>query len=216
MPASGPGTYPGMIGGTHWDSEMQDKVFLTHQGTQFARKHNVPLWVGEFGSPYNGPQDEVQYRMKALDDQLGVFNKYDAHWTTWTYKDVGVMGWVMLDPESPYMKLMKNLLENKRLLNTDFWMNWLPNTPAKTLIHNLTHEIVETLNDPLIAANDVENYLTQNTMAGFIGGLMQYPYARLFSGMTDNDLDEVLSSFAFKNCIPHPDLHEVMTKHLKN
>jgi aryl-phospho-beta-D-glucosidase BglC (GH1 family) len=211
----GPGAYPGKIGGSQWDCEMQEKVFLSHQGTQFARTHNVPLWVGEFGSPYNGSLDEVQYRMQALDDQLGVLGKYGAHWTTWTYKDIGVMGWVMLDPESPYMKIVKDLLEYKRLLNTDFWMKWLPNTPAKTLIHNLTHEIAETLNDPLIGATAVENYLTQNTMAGFIGGLMQYPYARLFSGMSEYELDEILSSFAFKNCTPHPGLHEVMIKHLK-
>jgi hypothetical protein len=215
-PGFGPGVYPGMINGIQWDRGIQEQVFMSHQGTQFAKKHNVPIWVGEFGAPYNGPANEVQYRMLALDDQLDVFHTYGAHWTTWTYKDVGVMGWVMSDPTSPYMELIGKNLEHKRLLNADFWMKWLPNTPAKTFVHNLTHEIVETLNDPYIDTGGVENYLTQNTMAGFIGGLMQYPFARLFKGMSESDLDEILSSFAFRNCIPHPDLHTVMTKHLKN
>jgi endoglucanase len=211
----GPGPYPGMIGGSLWNLEKQEQVFLAHQGTQFTRQHNVPLWVGEFGSPYNGSGDEVPCRMQALDDQISVFESYGAHWTTWTYKDIGVMGWVMLDPASPYMELMKDHLESKRLLNTDFWMGWLPNTPAKTLVHNLAHEIVETLNDPDLDNAAVESYLTQATMAGFIGGLLQYPYARLFKGMTERELDEVLASFAFKNCIPHPALHAVMVKHLQ-
>jgi endoglucanase len=90
----------------------------------------------------------------------------------------------------------------------------LPNTPAKVLVHNLTHEIVETLNDPLIAPAAVENYLTQHAMAGFIGGLMQYPYAYMFKDMSETVLDEVLASFAFRNCLPHPELHQVMFKHL--
>jgi endoglucanase len=211
----GPGPYPGVIGDTLWNRETQEQVFLAHQGTRFMQNYTVPLWVGEFGAPYNGPPEEVSFRMQALDDQISVFESYGVHWTTWTYKDIGVMGWVMLDPTSPYMELIKEHLEQKRLLNSDFWMGWLPNTPAKTLIHNLTHEIVETLNDPLIDAAAVETYLTQNTMAGFIGGLMQYPYARLFKGMTERQIDEVLASFAFENCVVHPALHSVMLKHLK-
>lgn len=211
----GPGPYPGIIDDTYWDRRQQEKVFLGHQGTRFTQTHAAPLWVGEFGSPYNGVANEVPARMQALDDQLDVFESYGAHWTTWTYKDVGVMGWVMLDPLSPYIQLVKDHLEHKRLLNTDFWMGWLPNTPAKTLVHTLAHEIVETINDPLVNAAGVESYLTQATMAGFIGGLLQYPYARLFKGMSERELDEVLSSFAFKNCIPHPQLHSVMAKHLQ-
>jgi endoglucanase len=96
----GPGSYPGSFNGVYWDMAKQEEVFLQHEGTRFAQKHNVPLWVGEFGSVYNGPQNENEDRLQALDDQLTVFGRNQAHWTTWTYKDVGVMGWVTLPPKA--------------------------------------------------------------------------------------------------------------------
>jgi len=105
----GPGKYPGEFFGSWRDRAAYREVFATQQGTQFAQQHNVPLWVGEFGSVYNGRQDEVPDRLRALDDQIDILEEFGAHWTTWTYKDVGVMGWVTLDAESEYMQLMKPL-----------------------------------------------------------------------------------------------------------
>ncbi|MBN1874788.1 MAG: glycoside hydrolase family 5 protein [Anaerolineae bacterium] len=207
----GPGAYPRQ---DDWNREWQEANFLAHEGARFMQQYNVPLWVGEFGSPYNGPAGEVPDRMRALDDQIDVFEQYGVHWTTWTYKDVGVMGWVHLDPESDYIQRVKGSLETKRLLNSDFWMSWLPNTPAKTWVHNLVHEIVETVGDPDITVSAIERYVTQATMATYIGALLQLPYAKLFKGMSEAQLDQVLQSFAFKNCTPHPELHAVMRKHL--
>ena len=60
----------------------------------------MPHWVGEFGAVYNGPAREIPDRLRALDDQIDVMEEFGAHWTIWTYKDVGVMGLVTLDPES--------------------------------------------------------------------------------------------------------------------
>ncbi|MGC9347644.1 MAG: glycoside hydrolase family 5 protein [Anaerolineae bacterium] len=208
----GPGPYPGRIGDVEWDYEKQQEVFRAHEGTQYAQSHNVPLWVGEFGAPYNGPAHEVPDRMRALDDQISVFNEHDVHWTTWTYKDVGVMGWVALDPESRYMEIVAPSLEAKRRLNADFWMGWLPDTTAKSILHSLARDLVDTLGEAAGQIEEVERYMTQATMAGFIGGLMQYPYAELFKGMSEVELDRILQSFAFRNCIPHPGLDEVLRK----
>jgi endoglucanase len=47
-------------------------------------------------------------------DQLDVFEDFGAHWTTWTYKDVGVMGMVELDPQSEYIERIAPILEAKR------------------------------------------------------------------------------------------------------
>lgn len=138
----GPGPYPGEFEGyegsfqteptrQRWDRERQREVFFNTEGAQFAQKHGVPLWVGEFGSVYNGPGDDPASRLQALDDQIGVFEEFGAHWTTWNYKDVGVMGLVTLDPESPYLRLVAPSLRAKAELDTDFWMGWLPQTSAK-------------------------------------------------------------------------------------
>jgi len=210
----GPGAYPGVIGGVEWNAGRQEEVFLAHEGMQFSQTHNVPLWVGEFGSPYNGGHEELEERMQAVDDQIGVFNANGAHWTTWTYKDVGVMGWVMLDPESDYMQLLSKSLYAKTALNSDFWMGWLPDTTAKSIVHSLARHTVDTLGPDAGTIGEVERYMTQATMAGFIGGLMQIPYAQIFKDMSEVEIDRVLQSFAFKNCIPHAGTDAVMRKRM--
>lgn len=210
----GPGAYPGMIRGTRWDREKQLGEFLSHEGTRFTQKYNVPLWVGEFGSVYNGAPSELEDRLRALDDQLGIFETYGAHWTTWTYKDVGVMGWVTLDPESDYMQLVKHELEAKRLLDTDQWMGWLPETPAKEMIRNLADYARRTIGDEEIEPDPAYTYLKQSALCGFVGSLMQPSYARLFKGMSEERLDRVMDSFAFGNCVKNAGLINVLRKHM--
>ena len=102
--------------------KKQEQSFLDAEGTRFTQQHKVPLWVGEFGSAYNGPSDENGDRLRALDDQIGIFELNDAHWTTWNYKDVGVMGMLTLDPASAYMDRIRDLLRKKVALGTDDWM----------------------------------------------------------------------------------------------
>ncbi|HWG84282.1 MAG TPA: cellulase family glycosylhydrolase, partial [Deinococcales bacterium] len=83
----GPGAYPGEFAGVHWDREHQRRWWSERQGVRFAAQHRVPLWAGEFGSVYNGPAAEVPDRLRALDDQIAVFEETGTHWTTWTLKD---------------------------------------------------------------------------------------------------------------------------------
>ena len=112
VPGFGPGQYPGTIhpraagqnGSQVWDLQKQERFFLDADGTKFTQQNNVPLWVGEFGSVFNGPSDESGDRLRALDDQIGIFESHETHWTTWNYKDVGVMGMLTLSPSSPYME----------------------------------------------------------------------------------------------------------------
>jgi aryl-phospho-beta-D-glucosidase BglC (GH1 family) len=211
----GPGRYPGELRGVHWDYVKLEQGFLAHQGTEYTQHYGVPLWVGEFGATYNGPEGEVSDRMRALNDQLAVFNAHGAHWTTWTYKDIGVMGWVRLDPQSDYLRIIEPVLEAKRKLHTDFWMGWLPTTPADELIERLAQVSERTLADPDINHRANVRYLSQATLAGYVGGLMQPAYARLFQGMSEGQIDQVLQAFAFKNCKVHPQLTEVMKARLK-
>ena len=104
VPGFGPGRYPGTIhprsaaagSAQDWDLAKQERNFLDAEGTKFTQQHNVPLWVGEFGSVFNGPANESGDRLRALDDQIGIFESHETHWTTWNYKDVGVMGMLTL------------------------------------------------------------------------------------------------------------------------
>ncbi len=210
----GPGAYPGLINGEQWDRNKQEQVFLNHSGTRFSQKYQVPLWVGEFGAAYNGPAHEIPDRLRALDDQLSVYDEYGVHWTMWTYKDIYVMGWVQVDPTSDYIRAILPVLEAKKDLATDFWMGWIPPTPAKQKVYELAHMIEATLEDERIEPAANRHYLAQAALSGYAAGLMQGTYARLFEGSQRVDLDQILRSFAFDECIPHQALIDIVVKHL--
>jgi aryl-phospho-beta-D-glucosidase BglC (GH1 family) len=212
---SGPGPYPGLIRGERWDRQKQVEVFLAHQGTQFAQRHHVALWVGEFGSFQGGPAEELPDRVRACDDQIDVFEEYGAHWTTWTYKDIGRMGWVKVDPESEYMQAVAPILEAKRLLGVDFfWSGWEPCLQGRKYLDDLARYVEQTIGDPDIDPVANRHYLAQEVMCGYVAGLMQPAYANRFKGMTETEIDEVLQSFALENCRPNRRWIDVLTKHM--
>ena len=102
----GKGKYPGVIRNQYWDKSKQLQFVQGSEGFRFSQRYNVPLLISEFGSVYNGCEGEIQDRFNAFKDYIDIFNDLGLHWTSWTYKDVGVMGITQLDPDSPYLKLI--------------------------------------------------------------------------------------------------------------
>jgi len=216
VPGFGPGSYPGLVHGAHWDYHKQLETFQLHSGTRFAQKYQVPLWVGEFGSAYNGPQDENPDRIRALDDQISIFERFNAHWTTWTYKDIDVMGWVQLDPQCEYVDRLRAALRAKKELSTDFWMRWLPATATKKKVYELAQDIEEVIGDRAIDEDANQNYLVQATLSCYTATLLQPQYVRVFKGLSESELDRVLQSFALKNCRQNRALIETVTRHQRS
>jgi aryl-phospho-beta-D-glucosidase BglC (GH1 family) len=207
----GPGRYPGEIGGERWDRQKQVQVFQDHEGTRFAQQQSVPLWVGEFGSDCAGPAEELSDRLRALDDQIGVFEEHGAHWTTWTYKDIGVMSWVEVAPEAEYLQRIAPILEAKRLLGVDFWLP--SDSPALGMMKDLARYAEQVIGDPDIDTQANPRYLGQAALSGYVASLMQPAYARRFKGLSEAELDRVLQSFALKNCRPRQGLVDIIRKH---
>jgi hypothetical protein len=48
----------------------------------------------------------------------------------------------------------------------------------------------------------------------YTGTLMQPLYANLFKGLSENELDLILSSFSAKRCVPNQGLVEILSKHM--
>ena len=205
--------YPGMNAGEFWDHNHQEQAFLKTEGVQYTQKYKVPLWVGEFSPVFLGNKQDLPNRYRALDDQIDVIENTSGHWTTWTYKDIGVMSWVYLNPESEYMQAVKFFLKNKEDLGTDFWFSGLPITPAKQLIRDLAGCIEEALVSADINPKENQLFLQQAVSSIYISQLMQPEYAQVFKGMSENQLDHVLESFALKNCIQHQGVLDVVRKH---
>jgi endoglucanase len=218
----GPGPYPGEFK-THradrlhengyWDRNKQVEVFKNHEGTQYTDKYNVPLWVGEFGSQYNGPTEEIDSRLKSMDDQLDVFNEFGAHWTTWTYKDVGVMGWAMLDPESEYMKLIAPVQKMKGLLGAENFTGRHVISPAKKAVKELATLMEDIIGDSEIGHMSNNTCLGEAALTGYAAGLLEPVWAKLFKGMSEEQIDRIMQSFDIKNCKINTGLIEVLKKH---
>ena len=184
--------------------QRQEEIFLGSQGTQFMQKYHAPLWVGEFG----GGGDA------ATDDQVNVFEAYGVHWTIWTYKDVGTMGLVMVDPASEYMQTVAPVLDAKRALGVESWLSpGLPGSIVSEPMRALADLIQKTIGDPAIDTEFNRRYLAQHTLGSYAASLMQPAFAKRFVGLSESQIDKMLQSFSFKNCQPRQDLLDVMQKY---
>lgn len=186
-----------------------------HQGVQFANNQGLPIYCGEFGPVFNGAPEDRPSRLRGLEDQIEIFEQLEIHWSGWTYKDVGVMGWLNLDPESPYMRIIAPFEEMKRYFHCDCWMYWLPGTRPKERLGELANDFVQMLDPTGVDSKKVQGNLVRAALGGVIAEEMLIPYARSFQDCSEVELDEILQSFALKNCLPNPGVLEIVKKFLK-
>ncbi len=208
---NGPGKYPGKTAGENWDMEKQRRVFENQEGTLFARKYKVPLWVGEFGANLSSSKEEAPDRLRALDDQMAVFNRAGIHWSLWSYKDVGAMGLLVLKKDSPYRKAIAPVLKANQLIGTDFpsWYGW--NKPAIAWqLGEIADSIRSAAADARIEVENNQQYFRQSALACYSASLLQPVYARCFEKMSEKEIDTVLSSWCIRNCQPQQELIDVL------
>lgn len=75
--------YPGRFYGIPWDRDMFERLATPYR--TFSVENDVPVYIGEFGVNYrDGHYGEIE----CADDMISVFEKFDLHWTYWTYKSV--------------------------------------------------------------------------------------------------------------------------------
>jgi len=113
------GDYPGVTYGEYVDRDVVERIFL--ERTEFMRRTETPIWVGEFGPVYTGDERRDEMRFRLLEDQLEIYGEHDSGWSIWTYKDVGLQGLVHASPDSPYLQRIRPVLEKKARLGADHW-----------------------------------------------------------------------------------------------
>lgn len=208
------GKYPGKFLEKMWNKKRQADSFQEHQGTQYTQQNRVPLWVGEFGATFTAGASDAPYRLRALDEQISVFEEHRAHWTIWTYKDIGVMGLTAVDPQSEYMRLMRPVLRAKKTLGVD---GWLEKGPPKTALQKTVNRLAglaeRAIGDPDIDHPSNRIFLAQALQAGYFGCLMQPAFAKRFKGLSESQIDQVMQSFEFRNCRVRKDLVDVLKKY---
>ena len=210
-PGLGPGPYPGELGGEHWDRARILESATSSEAYQFAQKHNVPLCAGEFGAMFTGPSEEEPDRLRGVGDQAVVLDELGIHWMTVTYKDVGPMGWVAVDPESPYMELIRPVFQAKDALHTDAWCAYGP-CDAKEALSQLAAVIKKHCDEPDLGAASNRSALTRYVLAGYAAGLLQTPFARRFKDLSEAQIDGTLRSFRLENCVLRGDFINVLKR----
>lgn len=215
-PSTLPGKYPGSFDGKTWNKRRQADTFRKLQGTRFAEENRAPLWVGEFGAVLTGGASDAPHRLRSLEDQISIFEDHRVHWTIWTYKDVGVMGLMQVDPRSEYMDLMRPVLRAKKTLGTDGWLEkGPPKTDLQKSVNRLALTAERAIRDPDIDHPSNRLFLGQALQAGYFAGLMQPAFAKRFKGLSESRIDGVMQSFAFRNCRVRKDLAEVLRNYWK-
>lgn len=206
--------YPGYVGGTYVDKKWMEEAFLSIN--QWILDRKVPSWVGEFGARYygsiNSPTNSDIARLSALKDQLEIFNKYEQHWTIWTYKDLGMMGVIVANPNSEYVKRVKPILDLEKKLGVGLA------SARRGLIPTKITEITELLAQTI--AVEMEDYSLdykglykrlEVSISGAIGDILGPLYASQFVDMEEEEIKRMhQEAFEFSNCVKKLRLIEIL------
>ncbi len=213
--------YPGYVGNVYVDKNWMEKIFLERNSWILERKR--PSWVGEFGALFDGPIDTPtnadKARLMALKDQLEVFNKYEQHWTIWTYKDVGVQGLIVPKEDCEYLKRIKPILKLKEKLGLDSWTSrghGLLAIETAKMIELIAQTVAEELKDYSLDYTSLTRTLGDRTICGAISNFLTPLYALQFADMTAEEIEKMHHlAFEFSNCVKRTYLIEVLKEAMR-
>jgi endoglucanase len=203
------GPYPGHTRGVWIDRDVLEEKFL--QRTEYCRRTGTPIWVGEFGPVYPGVPEADEQRYRILEDQLEIYRRYDAGWSIWTYKDVGLQGLVTVSPESPYLARFGDFVAKKARLGADKWGSTGREMPEVTsAVQELVAREFPSFEPYPWGKEDWTRTLLMNIL---YAQPLTVEYAELFRGLGEAGLRELAESFAFESCKVRDRLVGVLRSH---
>lgn len=205
--------YPLFLNGTYWDYNKIKEKFIQTEGYRFSQTNHVPLVVSEFGLNVQHASGKECYQIRAFADQLKTYNQCGVHWTFWTYKDVGEMGWLQVDPQSAYLRTIKPVIVAKEVLQTD--IGWLRGFPPEVQQHisALSNKIASFI--PGLDPSTNQRYFAQAAMSTYTADQLQVLYVRQFVDKSEKEIDEILCSFRLENCIQNEELNAFIKTYLR-
>jgi endoglucanase len=204
------GPYPGVSRGVYVDKEVLEKTFLKR--SEYMLEHDVPIWVGEFGPVYP-PDDPESHAMRyeILRDQLEIYARHGVNWAIWTYKDIGLQGVVYASPDSPWVERIRPILEKKARLGVDAWGG--TDAEIRRVMGPLEELFAAEYPDyapfPFGSQREIE-LLVRNIL---LAEPMLAEYGELFRGMSEEEIDGMMRSFSFENCVKRERLANILAEH---
>jgi endoglucanase len=182
------------------------------QRSAYARSTGTPILIGEFGPIYTGDADEDAVRRRILDDQLALYDEFDASWALWMYKDIGRQGLVSVRADTPYRRRFDPFVAKKRRLGVDQWGSdgIDPIEVTRPVQELVAREFPDFDPYPWGRVDFVRTLLNNITLAQ----PMAHEYADLFRGLDDGELDALADSFALASCEVRDPLRDRLTAHL--
>jgi endoglucanase len=203
------GPYPGVSRGEYVDREVLEKTFL--ERSSYMLEHDVPIWVGEFGPVYLGEEEADRMRYQLLRDQLDIYARHGVNWSIWTYKDIGLQGVVYASPDSPWVERIRPILEKKARLGVDAWGG--TDAEIRDVMEPLEQHFEREYPDyapfPFGTQREIE-LLVRNIL---LAEPMLPEYGELFRGMGEDDIEEMMRSFRFENCVQRTELAGILAGH---
>ncbi|MBN1396560.1 MAG: glycoside hydrolase family 5 protein [Bacteroidetes bacterium] len=201
------GPYPGISRGKYINKDTIEQDFL--KKSTFMFKHNVPIWVGEFGPIYTGNPEEDEMRYQVLKDQLAYYSKYEVSWCIWLYKDMGLHAIMHQKENTPYMKLVSSFLSRKDSLGTDAWGSTDKN------IRQVMTPIEEMFKKEFAGYNPYPSGQQRQINLLFRQILMAEAlvpeYCNLFKDLSEEQLIALAQSFRYENYVKRDRLENILT-----
>lgn len=192
------GGYPGDTDGVWIGKEQVEEAFLRR--TAYMRETGTPVWVGEFGPVYTGDTARDEQCAQLLADQLEIYQRHEASWSIWTYKDVGLQGLVHIAPDSSYHRHFAAFMEKKHRLGAEAWGS--PEGEIRELAMPLERLVVDEFpgfSPQPFGARQWMDVLLRHIL---LGTPLVREYAELFRGLGDDDVLALADSFAVDQCVP--------------
>lgn len=182
--------YPGRFGNLICDKRIVE--LQMDMLTDYMRKYNVPCWVGEFGVRLSY-KNYTEDRLRIFEDQMNAINDRDYSWSLWTYKDLCHIGTVNCREDSPWINFVKDILELKQKYNCDMNFKHQDCWDLSRIIGARNDSDFEDVYDEI---TDDINKSIKRVFCSYISDLL----GKKFADLTYDQIDELVSSFEFRNC----------------
>jgi len=202
--------YPGPFNGEFYNRAVLERGYL--ERTAFMRQHGVPHWLGEFGCLYIDSALEAS-RLRVMADLLDIAEKHGDHWTIWTYKDIGKMGLVYADPKSEWMRRTSAVRETKTVLRCDRWIE-RHESEIDELVQQIVAHARTVVADQSVDWTHLGDSLSRALCEGVLSQMLLPAFAEQFRGMSENEIDRMMQSFALRNCVQREGLAQLISARL--
>ncbi len=202
------GDYPGISRGEYFDKAILHQQFI--QACKYMLKHQTPIWVGEFGPVYTGQLEKDAMRYQILKDQLSFYKELEASWCLWTYKDLGLQGVVGLQADTPWMQRIRPILEKKSILGVDSWGGLDGN--VRHIMEPIEQTFEEFFPNYKPYPFDAKWQINRAVRHILLAEPLIEDFYPLLKDLEYQEIDALMASFQFKNCVPRQPLVEIIKK----